>query len=252
MKIFDLRLCVTIIFGFGLSNILGFSTLYCQSTPIKTSIVKPNHNLFGDLLKLYVYENGSVNYKGLQTAKHKLTIYLQELSSHPPQSAWSQNEQLAFWINAYNAFTLKLVLDNYPIKSITQLHNGNPWDVKWIKIGTQTYSLNIIEHDIIRKKFGDPRIHFALDCAAKSCPPLLNTAYTADKLQQQLSQQTAKFINHKKFNTFTTKSAKISKIFQWYANDFNNLTTFLNQYLKIPLLAETKIQYFEYDWSLNE
>ena len=90
-------------------------------------------------------------------------------------------KKMAYWINVYNAFTIKMIVDNYPVSSITKLHGGKPWDVKWIELGEKKYSLNEIEHNILRPQFKDARIHFAVNCAAQSCPPILNKAWTEKK-----------------------------------------------------------------------
>ena len=211
----------------------------------------PNHQLWNALLQQYVSANGRVNYKGLVSDKSQLQAYLDELAAHPADKSWSREEQLAYWINAYNAFTVKLILDNYPAASIRDIHSGNPWDVQWIKLGGKTFSLNNIENDIIRKQFSEPRIHFAVNCAANSCPPLLNKAWTAEKLETYLSQQARSFINDPRFNKLNPKSVQLSKIFEWYAGDFGNIIVFLNQYAQTPIEANAKISYLEYDWGLN-
>ena len=105
----------------------------------------PSHEAWDALLKKYVSGTGKVNYKGLKTDKTKLEDYLKTLSNNAPEESWSKGEQMAFWINAYNAFTVKLIVDNYPLSSISKLHGGKPWDHKWIKIGAKTYSLNNLE-----------------------------------------------------------------------------------------------------------
>jgi len=198
-----------------------------------------------------VSENGEVNYKKLAKKDKGLNAYLEELATHPPMDSWSRDEKLAYWINAYNAFTVKLIVDNYPVKSIRDLHDGNPWDVKWIKLGRQTYSLNQIEHDIIRPRYDEPRIHFAVNCAAKSCPPLLNRAWTADNLEQQLEQQTQAFINNEAYNTISAKSLELSQIFNWYGEDFDNVKAFVNRYTTTDVKNGAKVSFREYNWALN-
>ena len=211
-----------------------------------------SHDSWNALLQKHVSSTGRVNYKGFKSELSKLESYLESLSATPPQSSWSRNEKLAYWINAYNAFTVKLILDNYPTSSITKLKGGKPWDAKWIKIGSKTYSLNNIENDIIRPRFKDARIHFAVNCAALSCPPLLNQAYTPSQLSAQLNKQTRKFINNPKYNTITAKTIKVSKIFEWYSSDFGtSLVDYLNKYSTTSINADAKIQYLEYDWALN-
>lgn len=212
----------------------------------------PSHETWDALLKKHVSATGQVNYKGIKAEKSKLEDYLKILSTNAPEESWSKAEQMAFWINAYNAFTIKLIVDSYPIASITNLHAGKPWDQKWIKIGSKTYSLNNIENDILRPQFKDARIHFAVNCAAKSCPPLLNAAWTAANLNSNLDAQAKKFINNPAFNKLSEKKVEVSKIFEWYAADFGKLIDFLNKYATTKVSAKAKVSYLEYDWGLNE
>jgi hypothetical protein len=223
-----------------------FATFNVNNAPLAF-----DHSAFDSLLKTYVSSTGKVNYEGFKKDKTKLDAYLETLKNNAPQSSWSKDEQLAYWINTYNAFTIKLIVDNYPLKSIQDLHGGKPWDVKWIKIGTKTYALNGIENDIIRPQFKEPRIHFAINCAAKSCPPLLNKAWTAQNLNANLEQQTKSFINNTKFNQITATEVKVSKIFDWYGSDFSNLIAYLNKYSSVKIDAKAKISYLEYNWALN-
>ena len=170
---------------------------------------------------------------------------------------------MAFWVNVYNIFTLKLITDNWPVKSIMDLDGGKVWDRKWITIEGSTYSLNQIENDIIRP-MGDARIHFALVCAAKSCPPLRSEAYTADRLNEQLDDQGQTFIGNKKLNRFSSSDqrAKVSKIFEWYGADFGSTSADLIRFLApyAPASARSsmkaapsgwKVSYLNYDWSIN-
>ncbi len=210
-----------------------------------------SHQLWNDLLRSYVSSDGRVDYAGMRSEEAKLDKYLAQLKAYPPQADWSKEEEMAFWINAYNAFTIKLILDNYPVKSIRELYKGNPWDVKWIKIGNKTYSLNEIENDMLRTRFGDARIHFALNCAAKSCPPLYNRAWEAANLSQMLDARARAFINHPGYNRIKPNQAELSKIFDWYAGDFGNLTAFINRYAQTKLQPEASITFLEYDWALN-
>lgn len=217
----------------------------------ETTVGKPDHRAWDALLRKYVSEAGKVNYSGFKSDKTKLQAYLEELASNPVQSDWSRSEKMAYWINVYNAYTIKLILDHYPVSSITNLHDGKPWDVKSIKLGNKTYSLDQVENDILRPHFKDARIHFAVNCAARSCPPLLNRAWTAENLNRYLEQQTRAFINNPKYNTLNTKKIEVSKIFDWYAADFGDLTDFLNKYARIKINDQAEITYRKYDWSLN-
>lgn len=240
--------------GFLILQSCSVKDLASDSSPI-------NHNLWDSLLNTYVLSNGDVNYKGLVEDSVKLNKYLTLLkSNHPNDKNWSKDEQLAYWINAYNAFTVKLIVDNYPTKSIKDIKNGIPfvntvWDIKFINIEGAIYDLNNIEHGIIRQKFEEPRIHFAVNCASKSCPPLLNEAYTASKLDEQLTRQTKAFLNDSFRNEITNPtSVKLSKIFSWFRGDFKKKTSligFINQYAPIQINKDADIDYLDYDWNLN-
>lgn len=212
----------------------------------------PSHDAWDKLLQQYVTTDGKVNYDGLKKDKAKLEAYLKTLETNAPQDSWSRGEKMAFWINAYNANTVKLIVDNYPVASITKLDGGKPWDVKRVKIGGKTYSLNNIENDILRPQFKDARIHFAVNCAAQSCPPLLNRAWTASNLESNFEKQARAFINNPKFNKIGAKSAQVSQVFDWYAADFGNVVDFLNKYATTKIAAGTKVGYVEYDWGLNK
>ena len=223
-----------------------------EPTEVETETKVELHELFNDVLSTYVSSTGNVNYKGLKSNSAKLNQYLDKLKENPVQNEWSDAKKLAYWINAYNAFTIKRILDNYPLKSIMNLDGGKTWDVKWIKLGDKTYSLNMIEHEIIRPQFNDARIHFAVNCAAKSCPPLFNKAYTEENVDRYLEQRTTAFINNSNYNTINTHSLKISRIFDWYNEDFGNLISYLNKLSKTTIAKDAEVEFKEYDWSLNE
>ncbi len=211
----------------------------------------PNHATLDGLLKAHVSASGVVDYAGLKSKESKLDEYLTKLETNPPGTTWNRNQKLAYWINAYNAYTIKLILKNYPVKSITDLHGGKPWDVKWIKIDGKNLSLNNIENDIIRPKFNEPRIHFAVNCAAKSCPPLLNAAYKDKSLDSQLESQTKKFVNNSAYNTLGKNEITVSKIFDWYGKDFGSVASFVMRYADSTVKPNAKVSFMEYDWALN-
>jgi len=223
--------------------------------PKKEVKVEPkafSHAAWNILAQKHISSTGKVNYKGFKADIAAFDAYLKSLADNPIQSSWSRNEKMAYWINAYNAFTIKLIVDNYPVKSITDLEGGKPWDKKWIKLGGKTYSLNNIEHDILRPKYKDARIHFAVNCAAKSCPPVWNKAWTAANLNGQLEKSAKSFINNSKYNSVGGSNAAISKIFEWYAVDFGNIVDYLNKYATTKVAAGTAVTYKEYNWALNE
>ena len=216
-----------------------------------TTSAAPDHTAWNSLLQKHVTSSGKVSYSGFKKEEAKLDAYLARLAEATPQSDWGRKTSLAYWINTYNAFTVKRILNDYPLKSITDLDGGDPWKVKWITLAGKSYSLNNIEHDIIRPRYKEPRIHFAVNCAATSCPPIPNQAFTAANLNAMLESGTRRFVNNPAYNQ-TDGEVKISKIFDWYGEDFGDLRTYLNKYLKTPIAEGTEIGFKEYDWALNE
>jgi len=210
-----------------------------------------DHALWNELLKKHVSSTGKVNYKGFKADKVKLNKYLGALQAKMPTSSWNRNEKLAYWINVYNAYTIKLIVDNYPLSSIMKIEKA--WDKKFIKLGGKFYSLGDVENNILRK-MGESRIHFAINCASVSCPKLLNEAYTAEKLSTQLRLVTKLFFADRTKNQITENSVKISKIFEWYAKDFSNgdIIAYINKYSGKKVSSSAKISYLEYNWNLNE
>ncbi len=210
-----------------------------------------SHKIWDDLLRKYVSSTGIVDYTGIKAAD-KLDDYLEVLAANPPTSSWSKNKKIAYWINAYNAFTVKLIIKNHPVKSIRDLDNGDPWSKKWIKIGNDTYSLNQIEKEILIKQLGESRVHFAVNCAAVSCPPLLNRAYDEGSLEATLTQQTKAFLSNTAFNKVSPKALELSKIFDWYAADFgNDVVGFVRTKTGADIKDKPKVTFLEYNWKLN-
>lgn len=234
----------------------------CGSIALVESDSKPiSHELWDSLLKKNVAANGLVNYKGFVQDSLALNKYIRLLSdNHPNIKHWNEEERLAYWINAYNAFTVKLIIDNYPVKSIKDIKKGIPfvntvWDIKFINIEGHEYDLNAIEHSIIRKRFDEPRIHFAINCASISCPPLHNEAFVAERIKTQLDGLAKSFINDPIRNEVGTEKAELSKIFKWFKGDFTkktDLRTFINKYANTPLKEGGDISYKDYNWNLNE
>ncbi|MFC3880586.1 DUF547 domain-containing protein [Algoriphagus namhaensis] len=240
-----------------------FSLACHGSAPGMVGTSAPDHQIWDALLKKYVAPNGDVNYKGFISEKAKLEEYLNLISNNAPdRSTWSKDEQLAYWINAYNAFTVKLIVDNYPVKSIRDLGPSlkiplikDVWHYKFFKIGGQESSLDEIEHSILRKEFEEPRIHFAINCASVSCPPLLNEAFKADIIESQLQRVAKTFINDTSRNKITKDRIEISSIFSWFKGDFTkngSLIDFLNQYSTVKISPNAKVSHLDYDWNLNE
>ena len=213
---------------------------------------KVNHAEWDKLVKKYVADNGDVDYNGFKKDLETLNNYVAYLATQVPSESWSLNEQLAYFINVYNANTIKLIADNYPIKSIKDIKN--PWLKNRIKIGGKDFSLADIENGILRK-MNEPRIHFAINCASFSCPKLLNTAYTETNVQELMELATSEFINNTSKNKLSKEDIKISEIFKWYKSDFTesgSVIDYINHYSDIKISPNTKIDYLEYNWNLNE
>lgn len=221
----------------------------------KVEIVKEaptNHKIWNDLLAKNVTSNGSVSYKGFIDNKVKLQEYLDILAQKIPEDSWSKNAKLSYWINAYNAFTIKLILDNYPLKSIKDINN--PWGKEFITLASKKYSLEDIEHKILRK-MNEPRIHFAINCASFSCPNLLNEAFLEETMEVQLEKTAEAFINDKTKNTITANQIEISEIFNWFSSDFKSngsVIDYLNRYSSVKINAKAKTKFKDYNWNLNE
>lgn len=214
------------------------------------------HARFDAVLKAHVAE-GRVDYKALKAAPEELDAYLDELAAMPEAQfkAWPESSQIAFLVNLYNAATLKLIVDHYPVKSIKDIGSlfKGPWDQPVVRLFGQTITLNNLEHDNLRKDYHEPRLHMALVCAAKGCPPLRSEAYVGERLDEQLTDQsriylaspTGLVLNRAK------NEAHISSIFKWYGKDFPSVPAFVARYSGHNVDG-LKIRYLDYDWSLNE
>jgi hypothetical protein len=235
-----------------------------QSCKVKdyASDSKPiDHGMWDKLTKKHVTPEGYVDYEGFLEDSVQVKAYLALLSNHHPNDEfWSRDERLAYWINAYNAFTVKLIMDHYPVQSIKDIKNGIPfvntvWDIQFIDIEERTYDLNNIEHGIIRPKFEEPRIHFAVNCASVSCPRLRNEAYTAERLDEQLTDQTKSFLADESKNKISKNQLELSKLFTWYGGDFTKdgqtVVGFVQKYSDRDISDDAKVDYIEYNWDLN-
>lgn len=238
-----------------LIGLVGFSLSCYANGPV-------SHKLFDEVLKEFVDEKGWVDYQRLQDNSQQLQDYLKLLQNNHPNDSWSKNEQLAYWINAYNAFTLQLIIEKYPVESIKDIGSwiqipfvNTPWDISFIEIGDETYDLNNIEHDILRSDFDEPRIHFAIVCASYSCPRLNQAAYTAENIDGQLAAAAKDFLNDPRKNKINANNPELSKIFSWFGGDFKKKTTlieFINQYSEIEINPDADISFLDYDWRLND
>ena len=241
------------------------------------------HNLLTQTLSEYV-NDGKVNYKELKIQTKLFHQYIGQLEAvnRSEFSSWNQSQMLAYWINAYNAFTIELILKHYPIKKgkslKARLYPDNSirqipgvWDEIKVMAGGRPITLNDIEHEVLRKEFRNPRIHFAIVCASVGCPELWNHAYEAENIDAQLEQAAKRFIRdrQKVWIDLTDDTLYLSKIFQWFHKDFskikgvtkygkfNGVVALCYQYFPKAVhqqLQATKldIKWLDYDWSLNE
>ncbi len=249
-----------------------------------------SHSIYDKLLDIVVVEKGSqtvVDYDYLNNNPETLNNYLIQLEtvSKDEFEQWNDKQQLAFLINTYNAFTLKLILNNYPgidsIRDLGGLIISSPWKKKFFTLFGQKTSLGYIEDDLIRKNYNEPRIHFAVNCASKGCPALQKQAYAANKLDEQLENATIQFMRDPERNRFNKEKNRleISSIFTWFTADFTKSGS-LQNYIAPYISPDPEIQallrddiassnnsggihktlkdnaitiiYLDYDWSLNK
>lgn len=241
----------------------------CAPPPAE-SVEAGTHAAFDVLVRAFV-RDGEVDYRCVQTHEAELDGYLATLGRTDPGTL-SRDEALALWINAYNAFTIKLILSRYPrIESIKDIPR------RWVRqdwiVGGRRYSLNDIEHEILRKQFVEPRIHFAIVCASASCPKLASQAFVAGRLDEQLNRAARAFVTDSirgvrvEVERWGTGEGRgrvyLSSIFKWFREDFEaraaSLLGFIMPYLSPTDRAvlerhrnDVSIRFLPYDWSLND
>lgn len=228
-----------------------------------------DHSTYDALLKKYVDGDGYVDYSSWKRSERDrgaLLGYLDALSRATPSERASRAGQLAFWINAYNAVTIKGILQEYPTTSIrkhtSKLGGYNIWKDLPLLVGNRPYSLHDIEHKVLRK-MGEPRIHFAIVCASVGCPRLLNEAYTAKKLESQLSENSRDFFSRSQNLQVDRPSGTIhvSSIIKWFGDDFGDSQSERFKYLKpylpknvqsLAVHPQATVRYLDYNWNLND
>jgi hypothetical protein len=217
--------------------------------------------IYADLLTRHV-KQGVVNYAGFKADEALLDRYLDVLEKVDPE-ALNREERFAFYINAYNAWTIKLILTGYPgLTSIKDLGSffQSPWKKAFVRLNGRTLSLDEIEHGILRPRFKDPRVHFAINCASKSCPPLLAEPYRGRTLDAQLDRVTRQFLNSPENHRLEGRTFWVSSLFKWFAEDFgDDVVGFYLKYADDGLKRRLEeagrgridVSYLDYDWSLN-
>ena len=229
---------------------------------------KVDHRLWQSVLDDYLVQDASginlFDYEGLQVdADPRLDRYISDLSATDPREL-NRAEQMSYWINLYNALTVRLVVQNYPVDSIKELGESllkrGPWDDDIVGVAGRTLTLNDIEHRILRPVFEDHRVHFAVNCASIGCPNLHAEAFIGDQLERQLSQAAEAFLNHPRGLAFEGEKLLLSSIFQWFSVDFgDNESETLQALAKyadpaiVPRLKEFRGEVkYRYDWTLND
>ncbi len=236
--------------------------------PRTPSVEAPvDHASWSAFLDRYV-DRGSQPYRvayGRVSADDRASLqaYLAQLQGLKPQ-AWPRAAQMAYWINLYNAATVELILDHYPVRSITRIKSGlfsfGPWDKKLLDVDGHKLSLNDIEHRILRPLFQDPRIHYAVNCASLGCPDLAPSAYTADTLEEMLDAGARRYVNHPRGVSIEDDRLIVSSIYVWFASDFGgsdaaviaHLQRYADTELKSRLMRQKSIHDDRYDWALND
>jgi len=268
LLIFLLFSCITTSFAAPSAKVIAE-----WDTSNENSTQKLDHSLWQTVLDNYVVKGTEginlVDYAKLKSERANLDQYINYLGSIDPKQL-SETEQFPYWVNLYNAATVQLIVDNYPVKSIRKISDGffssGPWDREWIKVAGKTISLNDIEHGILRPIWEDNRIHYAVNCASIGCPNLGKTAMTSDNTESVLDSLATDFINHPRGIQVDASKQKIqySSIFHWYKVDFDDslgsLIKHWMKYAKEPLAKELEelikkdvtSEKHAYNWDLNK
>ena len=247
----------------------GLAAVLAAPPLIGRAAAAPDHVAFEAILSAHIVAGDDglnrVRYGNLKTqALASLAAYVAQLQE-VRASTLAPAAQMAFWINLYNAKTLQVVAENYPVTSIKDINLGNgffgrgPWKAKLLRLEGRDLSLDNIEHDILRQKFNEPLIHYALNCASVGCPNLQKRAYRAATLEQQLQAGARAYVNHRRGLSVNGNRLTASKIYRWYAADFGGAAGLSRHWaayaapkLKNQLSALGSVARYVYDWSIND
>lgn len=236
-----------------------------------------DHSAWDRILKQYVTEAGLVDYAALRANRGEFDAYIEQIAARSPESHpqefITREAQLAYWINAYNALAIRGIIDNWPTKSVRDLgFLFGFFRRSDYTVGGKKVSLNYIEHEVIRKQFNEPRIHFALVCASLGCPKLRREAYVPERLEEQLEDGARYFLREPRNLTVDAARGRVtlSKIFDWYGGDFEKyvqarglertgspILDYVLQYASdanraaILALKSPKVSYADYSWQIN-
>ena len=226
---------------------------------------EPDYSEWNRILKVYSDPIRGVDYRGLKARDAKALQALRQRLGRVNVSALNPRQQLAYWINVYNVNVVATVVEKYPVASIRDISTDpiirlNVFKKARVPFGKQLLSLDDVEHKKIRAAFHDARIHFAINCAARSCPPVRHEAYTGAKLDAQLDDQTRKFLTGPFGARFERKGDELTirttKIMDWFGEDFDKWAggraAFIKKYVNVPAAKKIEIEYDDYDWALND
>lgn len=250
-----------------LNSILsGAAALLLTSAAALAQSFDHSHAAFTEVLKTHVH-GSKVDYAALKQSPGKLNAYLDTLAAvnKSQYDGWKKDQRMAFLINLYNAATLKLVIDHYPVKSIKDIGGvlKGPWKQDVVRLWGKKVTLDHVEHDLLRPGFNEPRIHFAVNCASIGCPDLRNEAFRATNLEKQLEEQTRAFLRDSSRNRLDAKSKTLhlSPIFKWFGEDFVKKSGSVEKFVA-PYFNDTdkaviqkgglKVRHNDYDWKLNK
>lgn len=253
--------------GYSLYQAISPNPISYWDTSNESNNEKINHALWADILSLYLIDNPETLARDFAYSqvspsdKRKLESYLKQLQQIDPRQ-YSKNEQLAYWVNLYNALTINLVLEHYPIESIKSIGDGftGPWNQELITITGVKVSLNQIEHGILRALWQEKRIHYVINCASVGCPDLPPTPFKSSDINKQLDKAATRFVNQVKGVNLSENMLRLSSIYNWFSDDFGENTqaiiTHISDYANAPLKAQLKqfsgdIEY-QYNWKLNK
>jgi hypothetical protein len=225
-----------------------------------------SHAAFTDVLSKHL-KDGRFDYAALNKNPAPLNAYLDTLAAVPESAykKWTVDQRMAFLINLYNAATIKLIIDHYPLESIKDIGGifKGPWKQDVVRLWGEIVTLDHVEHDLLRPRFDEPRIHFAVNCASIGCPDLRDEAFRAADLEKQLEEQTRKFVRDRSRNRLDAgdKTLYLSPLFDWFEEDFVNasgsvekvVAPYFNEKDRAVIRrGDMDIEHTDYDWSLNE
>lgn len=211
-----------------------------------------NYYFFEEFLNKYVSTDGYVDYDAIYENQGDLDYVITRFEQETVLQSWTDSDVLAHWTNVYNAYSIKLIVNNFPVRSIRDLTDA--FDLKYIPYQGKKISLNYIEKEILSKTL-DARIHFAINCASLSCANINRTPFYGDTIYEQLDLAAKKFINDMSKNNISKKEVQLSKIFDWFAADFlkdeASIIDYINKYSDTKIRSGATITFLEYNWSLN-